>query len=394
VNINQTPKSIAGPDTLIILPTDSVLLNGTASSDPDGIISEWHWQKISGPASFIFINSTSAITAVKNLTVGIYEFELTVKDNGGLYDKDTVKIKLNSPTQLNRPPVSNAGVDQTITLPINTIILNGTASSDPENNIISYQWTKISGPASFTILNTIAIQTQVTNLLGNIYLFELKVTDAGGLMDKDTVQIKVNPQPPNPTLCTTNCGRIVFVSNRDGNNEIYTCNADGSNITRLTYDAALDGDPVWSPDGTRVAFIKNMIDGWGNLYIMNADGSNVIQKTFTGDARNPAWSPDGTKIAFTDDIDEANNTGITRILIMNLANGAISTLFNAIGSTVAPTPAWSLDGTKIAFDVIGMHGISFRIFSPFHRRVMASLHLLHNFLMTMIIGNLRGRRME
>ena len=49
---NQLPIANAGPDRIITLPTDSISLDGNASNDPDGIISEWLWTKISGPVSF------------------------------------------------------------------------------------------------------------------------------------------------------------------------------------------------------------------------------------------------------------------------------------------------------------------------------------------------------
>jgi N-acetylneuraminic acid mutarotase len=93
---NKPPISVAGPDQVITLPTDSVSLDGNASSDPDGTISEWHWTKISGPASFS-INSASLIkTVVKNLLEGSYLFELKVTDAGGLFSKDTVQVTVNS----------------------------------------------------------------------------------------------------------------------------------------------------------------------------------------------------------------------------------------------------------------------------------------------------------
>ncbi len=80
----------------------------------------------------------------------------------------------------NKPPVANAGSDQTITLPINTVTLDGSASTGPDNNITNYLWTKIAGPLSFKIFNANAVQTQVTDLLQGNYLFELKVTDNKG----------------------------------------------------------------------------------------------------------------------------------------------------------------------------------------------------------------------
>ena len=52
INGNKLPTAIAGPDQVITLPTDSISLDSSTSSDPDGTISDWLWKKISGPASF------------------------------------------------------------------------------------------------------------------------------------------------------------------------------------------------------------------------------------------------------------------------------------------------------------------------------------------------------
>lgn len=93
----------------------------------------------------------------------------------------------------NQPPIANAGVDHTIILPGNTVDLNGSFSTDPDNNIKGYSWTKISGPSSFNITNLIAAQTRVTNLIEGVYQFELKVTDTRELFDTDTVRVKVMP---------------------------------------------------------------------------------------------------------------------------------------------------------------------------------------------------------
>jgi hypothetical protein len=197
---NKPPISNAGLDQVITLPTDSVSLDGSSSSDPDGTISSYLWTKISGPASFNIIKPSDSITKVKALAVGSYLFELKVTDNGGLFAKDTMRVIVDAVVTTNHPPIANAGADQTITLPTSAVNLDGSASTDPENNITSYLWTKISGPPSFNIASSSVVQTQVSNLVAGIYQLELKVTDAGGLFSKDTVRVVVNDfainQPP------------------------------------------------------------------------------------------------------------------------------------------------------------------------------------------------------
>ncbi|HET6767439.1 MAG TPA: PKD domain-containing protein, partial [Chitinophagaceae bacterium] len=88
-------------------------------------------------------------------------------------------------TPSNRPPVANAGNDASINLPANTVNLDGSAS-DPDNNISAYQWTKVDGPSSFSIVHANSLTIQAANLVEGVYQFELKVTDAGGLFAKDT----------------------------------------------------------------------------------------------------------------------------------------------------------------------------------------------------------------
>ena len=91
-NINKPPIAVAGPDQTIILPTDSILLNGSASNDPDGTITAWQWKKISGPSSSNIVNANSVQARAIDLAEGVYLFELTVTDSAGLFDKDTTTV--------------------------------------------------------------------------------------------------------------------------------------------------------------------------------------------------------------------------------------------------------------------------------------------------------------
>lgn len=95
-------------------------------------------------------------------------------------------------------------------------------------------------------------------------------------------------------------GRIVFSSDRDGNDEIYVMYADGSHVIRLTNYPGYDSEPVWSPDGQKIAFVSDR-SGRKEIYVMNADGTDVTRVTFgTSDKGSPAWSPDGSRIVYVD----------------------------------------------------------------------------------------------
>src|SRR5664279_1741056 len=95
-----------------------------------------------------------------------------------------------------KPPVAKAGTDETIHLPTDSITLDGSASRDPDGNIIRYEWTKISGPDTFNILKASAVRTKVMNLKAGAYNFQLKVTDSNNISALDTVQIKVAGPAP------------------------------------------------------------------------------------------------------------------------------------------------------------------------------------------------------
>ena len=94
---------------------------------------------------------------------------------------------------------------------------------------------------------------------------------------------------------------IAFVSKRDGNPDIYLLRQGDQPTLNLTADSALNGNPVWSPDGTLIAFLREYA-AITDIYVMNADGSARV-KVLSGYGLPvpsvPVWSPDGAKLAFT-----------------------------------------------------------------------------------------------
>lgn len=193
--VNLPPVANAGNDISIMLPLNQTTLVGAASTDADGTITSYKWTKVSGPSSYNIVNSTGVNTLVTDLVQGRYEFKLQVTDNKGATANDIVVVLV---TSADKPPVANAGTDITITLPLNQATLNGSASHDAEGAIINYQWSKIEGPANYSIGNVNAVKTIVSNLTEGTYLFTLRVWDSNWTPSDDTVMVKVLKAPAPP----------------------------------------------------------------------------------------------------------------------------------------------------------------------------------------------------
>ena len=134
-------------------------------------------------------------------------------------------------------------------------------------------------------------------------------------------------------------GRIAFVSERDGNAEVYVMGADGDAQTRLTRTPAGESEPAWAPDGTHVAVARR-----AKLHVVRADGTGAaVQLTdggycYDGD---PTWSPDGRQLAFT------RVPGHLSVTIATMTTDGRRHRFLAGGRNGHPD--WSPDGREIAF---------------------------------------------
>ncbi len=175
--------------------------------------------------------------------------------------------------------------------------------------------------------------------------------------DTPTTTIAAAP-PPISGVPPGNCGggRIAFTSDRDGSyySNIYVMNSDGSSVVRLTNNQVYESSPVWSPDGTRIAFDSDRDDN-REIYVMKADGSEQTRLTnYPGLDAEPVWSPDGSRIAFNRITEDTDGDGhfdykndLVDVYVMKADGSNQINLTNHTGYN--STPVWSPDGRRIVF---------------------------------------------
>jgi Tol biopolymer transport system component len=137
---------------------------------------------------------------------------------------------------------------------------------------------------------------------------------------------------------------IAFQTDRDGFNEIYTMNPDGSQQARVTQDELDNSNPSLAPDGLTIAFEQSSEDA-SYIFVVGADGSGETFLTETGLETGPSWSPDATRIAFLSDPDFSGGVAVM--------NGDGSDLRIVFRGSLAGRPTWSPDGFSLAFESDG-----------------------------------------
>ena len=187
---NDPPSADAGPDQ-IVEAGDHVTLDASGSSDPEGMVLSYDWQIDSSTDTVKFSDNNAVkpgFTAPGN--GGWVKFQLTVTDDNGKTDTDSVTITIGAETTT--PPDAAAGPDQTVN-DGDAVTLDGSGSSDPDGTITKYLWAQIEGP-DVKLSDSSAVNPTFTAPAidkDSIFVFQLTVEDNDGLNDIDTVTINV-----------------------------------------------------------------------------------------------------------------------------------------------------------------------------------------------------------
>jgi len=255
---NSAPTADAGEDQSVFV-SDVVTLNGSASADPDGDALLYSWRFVSRPAgSSAALQNAETVNPTFTADVeGDFVIELLVGDGELDSDPDTVTVNA---TNANVKPVADAGADQSA-IEGDVVTLDGSASSDPDGDTLTYEWRFVSTPggSAATLSDATAVAPDFTADLEGTYVLALVVND--GELDSEEDRVTVTASEANAAP---------------------TANA-GSDINAMTGTVVtLDGSASTDANGDLLSF------GWA--FVSRPDGSAASLSNATTDS--PSFTPD------------------------------------------------------------------------------------------------------
>jgi hypothetical protein len=253
-------------------------LTGVVTDDglPAGGTLVVSWSQVSGPGTVSLANASAAVTTATFSEPGTYVLRLSATDSElGSSDEVTITVK---PARVNQAPVVNAGADQTVTLPVNTLILNGTVSDDglPAGGALTVRWSQVSGPGVVSFSNVNAVATAATFSAAGTYILNVTASDSQ-LLSSDTLTVRVNPAQDPRTLT------LVLEPSSAGPNVVgstqtmqATLKDQKGPLGGVVIDFTVNG--ANSARGNATADINGMA---AFTYIGNSSGSDTVQASAT-----------------------------------------------------------------------------------------------------------------
>jgi RHS repeat-associated protein/uncharacterized repeat protein (TIGR01451 family) len=323
---NQLPVvSITADNSAITLPTNSVTLTGVITDDglPGGPIST-QWSQVSGPGTSSITQLTPTSVKVVFPVAGVYTIKLTASD-GQLSSSTTINITVTTAGG-NQPPSANAGPNQSIQLPVNTVALRGVARDDglPVGSTLSVTWSAFSGPAPVTFSDPNSLVTQATFGAAGVYVLQLLASDSL-LQATSQVTVTVNssaaPPPPPPVVSVAGL-------------------TDGQEITKPTPVIGSVSTGAWKLE-------YSLLDGSGNptTFVTFASGVAPVTNATLG-TFDPTVLLNGQYIVRFSSTDNAGQTATTSSTVDVSRNTKVGNFTLSFNDLSVPLPGLPITVTR------------------------------------------------
>ncbi|XP_067862648.1 dyslexia-associated protein KIAA0319-like protein isoform X2 [Heptranchias perlo] len=302
--LNQLPVAIVSPKIQeISLPTTSTFIDGSQSTDDDKIIS-YQWEEVKGPLREEKVLASTQILKLVDLVPGNYTFSLTVVDSDGASNSTTAALTVHK--AVDYPPVANAGPNQVLTLPKNSIMLYGNQSTD-DHGIVSYEWS-LSPKSKGKVVEMQGVRTsslQLSAMQEGDYIFQLTVMDSAS--HQATAEVMVIVQPENNKAPVADSG-----PDKELTLPVDSTILDGSKSTDDQKIASYLWEKTSGPDGVKIEK--------GDSAIATITGLQVGSYRFTltvKDERN-LESHDSVSVIVREEINKAPVAKIARNVVITL----------------------------------------------------------------------------
>ncbi|XP_072404483.1 dyslexia-associated protein KIAA0319-like protein isoform X3 [Chiloscyllium punctatum] len=304
--VNQFPVAIVSPKFQeISLPTTSTFIDGSQSTDDDKIVS-YQWEEEKGPLREEKVSANTPILKLINLVPGNYTFSLTVVDSDGASNSTTAVVTVHK--AVDYPPVANAGANQVLTLPKNSIMLYGNQSTD-DHGIVSYEWS-LSPKSKGKVVEMQGVRTsslQLSAMQEGDYIFQLTVTDSAGHQATAEVMVIVQPENNKPPVADSGPDKELTLP-------VDSTILDGSKSTDDQKIISYLWEKTSGPDGVKIENADSAIATVTGLQV----GSYEITLTVK-DERN-LESHDSVRIIVREEVNKAPVAKIAGNVVITLPN--------------------------------------------------------------------------
>ncbi|XP_072103369.1 dyslexia-associated protein KIAA0319-like protein [Mobula birostris] len=304
--VNQSPVAIVSPKMQeISLPTTSTFIDGSQSTDDDKIIS-YQWEELKGPLREEKVSESTPILKLTNLVPGNYTFSLTVVDSDGASNSTTAYVMVHK--AVDYPPVANAGANQVLTLPRNSIMLYGNQSTD-DHGIVSYEWS-LSPKSKGKVVEMQGVRTpllQLSAMQEGDYIFQLTVTDSVG--HQATAEVMVIVQPENNKAPVADSG-----PDKELTLPVDSTTLDGSKSTDDQKIISYLWEKTSGPDGVKIENADSAVATVTGLQV------GTYEITLTVKDEKNLESRDSVRIIVREEINKAPVAKIAKNVVITLPN--------------------------------------------------------------------------
>ncbi|KAG9279859.1 hypothetical protein AMEX_G5420 [Astyanax mexicanus] len=288
--VNKPPVAVVSPKSQeISLPISSTVIDGSQSTDDDKIVA-WHWEEVKGPLREEKVSADTAVLTLTSLVPGNYTFSLTVTDSDGAQSSTQAMLSVNK--AMDYRPVANAGANQVITLPRNSVTLYGNQSTD-DHEPLAYEWS-LSPESKGKVVEMQGVRTptlQLSAMQEGDYTFQLTVTDSSG--QQDTAQVTVIVQPENNKPPVADAG-----PDKELTLPVDHTTLDGSKSTDDQKIATYHWEQTKGPEGVKIENADSAVATVTGLQ----DGTYIFMLTVT-DERN-LHSSDTVTVTAREEVDQ------------------------------------------------------------------------------------------